>query len=103
MHLNHRVIFERRGVAQSVTGQPLETWTTIADTWARVEPVNGREYFNASGERAKVTHKITLRYGPDLAPRDRAIFGGRIFDIKSVMNLEESNRRLLLMCEETVA
>jgi SPP1 family predicted phage head-tail adaptor len=94
--------FQRRGTAQDASGQEVETWTDVTpQSWARILPVSGREYFNASGERAEVTHRIEINYRA-LAPRDRAVYGSRVFDIKSVINVEERNRDLLLMCTEHV-
>jgi len=96
------VTIQRRGDDQDSTGQVLETWSPQSTIWASIAPVAGREYFNASGERAEVTHKIGIVYGPTVAPRDRITYGSRIFDIKSVINLQERNRELLLMCTEHV-
>lgn len=96
------VTFKRRGTTQDAAGQVIETWTEIETVWASIEPIAGREYFNASGERAEVTHRLGVVYGPSLAPRDRAEYGARVFDIKSVINVRELNRDLELMCTEHV-
>lgn len=105
MNRNHRVTFQRQGSGQSSTGQPNGTFTAVMTTWASVEPISGREYFNASGERAEVTHKIEVQACSELAdlkPKDRAVFGSRVFNIKSVINIEERGRKLQLMCTEHV-
>lgn len=97
---NHYVTIERRGTSQDAAGQVQETWTTTTSVWASINPVIGKEYFNASGERSEVTHKISFYYGPTVAPRDRIVYGSRTFDIKSVINVGEKNKDLLLMCVE---
>lgn len=105
MNRNQRVTFQTRGSGQGSTGQPSGAYTAIMTAWAAVKPISGREYFNASGERAEVTHEIDVGYCSELAslkPKDRAVFGSRIFNIKSVLNLEERGRKLLLMCTEHV-
>lgn len=105
MNRNQRVTFQRRGSGQSTTGQPNGAFTNVMTTWAAIEPVSGREYFNASGERAEVTHKIDVQACSELAdlkPKDRAVYGSRIFNIKSVLNDQERGRKLLLMCTEHV-
>lgn len=102
---NKRVTFQRRGTGQSATGQPNGTFTNVMTIWAAINPISGREYFNASGERAEVTHKIDVRYCSELAdlkPKDRALYGSRVFNIRSVINVEERGRKLLLMCTEHV-
>ena len=105
MNRNQRVTFQRRGAGQSSTGQPNGTFADVITTWAAIEPVSGREYFNASGERAEVTHKIEVQACSELAdlkPKDRALYGSRVFNIRSVINVEERGRKLLLMCSEHV-
>jgi SPP1 family predicted phage head-tail adaptor len=97
-----KVQIQRQGSTQDAAGQLSDMWTTQATVWASIKPVSGREYFNASGERAEVTHTIGILYGPTVAPRDRIVYGSRMFDIKSVINVDERNRELLLMCTEHV-
>jgi SPP1 family predicted phage head-tail adaptor len=102
MRRDKLVTLQRRGTTQDTAGQVVETWTKIETVWATIGPITGREYFNASGERAEVTHRLSIWWGPSVAPRDRVIYGSRIFDIKSVINVKEMNRDLELMCTEHV-
>jgi SPP1 family predicted phage head-tail adaptor len=103
MNLDKKVSIERIGSAQDSTGQLVETWTETSTPWASIRPISGREYFNASGEKAEVTHEIVLRHGVTVAPRDRVVYSTRTFNIRSVLNLEERDRYLKLMCVEHVA
>ena len=104
MNLDKIVFIERRGEAQDAAGQRLETWRRMADAeqWASIRPLSGREPTAASGPRSEITHEIILRYGATVAPRDRLSFGGRKFDIKSVINTGEQNRYLKLSSVENV-
>lgn len=102
MALDKLVSFQRQGSGQSSTGQPNGTWAELSREWADIEPVSGREYFNASGERAEVTHKIKIRAGRSYLPKDRVVYGSRVFNIKSVLNIEERGRWLQLMVTEHV-
>jgi SPP1 family predicted phage head-tail adaptor len=102
MNRNCLVTIERQSTSQDTAGQQVDTWTEIGQEWVTINPVTGREYFNASGERAEVTHRIRMVYGRTVAPRDRIVYGARIFDIKSVLNLDERNRELELMVSEHV-
>jgi SPP1 family predicted phage head-tail adaptor len=74
----------------------------VSKEWASIEPISGREYFNASGERAEVTHQVLIRAGVAYVPRDRIVYGSRIFNVRSVMNLEERGRHMRLMVTEHV-
>jgi SPP1 family predicted phage head-tail adaptor len=97
-----KVTIQRQSDTQDSVGQLVDTWTVTATVYASIEPLSAREYFNASGERAEVTHKIGMVYGPTISPRDRVVYGSRTFEIRSVINIEERNRELQLMCTERV-
>ena len=97
-----RVTIQRQVTTQDSAGQVNNSWSVTATVWASIAPVTAREFFVASGERAEVTHRIGLVYGPTVVPRDRIVYGSRIFDIRSVLNTDERNRELLLMCTEHV-
>lgn len=96
------VSIQRQTMTQGATGQVTGAWVETAKWWASINPVSGREYFNASGERAEITHKIDGRFGPAVAPKDRIVFRDRVFDVKSVINREERGRFIQIMAAEHV-
>jgi SPP1 family predicted phage head-tail adaptor len=100
--LRHFAIIERQDTTPDTYGQLENIWTTIADRSVSVEPLNGREYFNASGERSEVTTRIRMRYDSETAqikPYDRITIGDAVYDIVSVINVQQRNRELVLMCK----
>lgn len=100
--LRHRVIIERLTATQDAAGQETGTWGTFATRWASLEPLSGRELVNAQQVSAEVTHAITLRYLSGVVPKMRAVFGGRNFDIQSVLNRDERKVELELLVRERV-
>lgn len=68
--------------------------------WASIEPLNAREAILAASNGLEVTHKVILRYTPLLSAADQIEFQGRTFDISSMMNIEEANVELQLLCHE---
>ena len=66
-----------------------ETWSTDRTTWASIEPIKGRELFSEGAVQADITHRIRLRYSPDLSSRHRIKFGTRVFNIKQAINVAE--------------
>lgn len=76
--------------------------------WKRVpcsiEPLKGRELFNARQVQPDVTHKVGMRFLAGLTPKHRIKYerGGvtRFFDILAVMNVDERFREHQLMCKE---
>jgi SPP1 family predicted phage head-tail adaptor len=95
--LRHRVLFQRSVTTLSDLGEPVKDWQRMAEVWARVEPIAGKERFSAMQVQADVDHRLTIRYHPalaDLAPEDRALWGDQVFDIKSVLNSEGRNAQM---------
>ena len=103
MQLNHMISIERRAQQQDAAGQVRETWQRVADVWASVRPIGGREFYAASGQRAEISHEIILRHGADIQPQDRILYDGREFDVRVVLNLNEQNRYLKIMSVENAS
>ena len=101
--LRHRIAIEQGAETQDTDGSLIETWSTYATTQGSIEPVSGREYFDAQTTQADVTHRIYLRYIAGVIPKMRVKYGARIFDILSVINTRERKVELQLMCREILA
>ena len=104
--MNRRVSFQRQATTKDSVGQLVQTWTEICSRMVSIEPLNGREYFNASGEHSSVSTRIRGRYEAMLGalkPYDRVVnyqtSPGTVYDILSVINPNESNREIILMCK----
>ncbi len=81
------------------------TYTTLAIRWASVNPLRGRELAQFQQVHADVSHRIRLRYDSSLmvlTPKDRVALGSRNFEILSVINIQEANRNLELICKENL-
>lgn len=103
--LRHRITIQQYVTGspqQKATGEPDGAWSTYATVWASVEPVSGREPFLAQAHLAEVTTKIGLRYRSGITSAMRVSFDSRIFDIKAILNWEERNIELQLLCTEGV-
>jgi SPP1 family predicted phage head-tail adaptor len=100
--MRNPVAFERRTVQQDSVGQQVDVWTEYASAMVSIEPIRGRAYFQASAERADITHELRLRSISGIMPRDRAVYGSRLFEIRSVIDVSERDRELVLMCIETL-
>ncbi len=100
--LRHRVTVEQPTASSDGYGGSTVSWTTFATAWAAVEPLSGREYFQAQQAQAAVTHKVTMRYLSGVTPRMRVKHGSRLLTIVSAIDTDERHRELVLMCEEAV-
>lgn len=98
--LRHFVEIQETTAEKDATGSPSEGWATIAQVWASIEPLSGREFIEAAQVEATITHTIRMRYRPDVTTRHRILHDSRAFNVEVVMNPEQRNITLELMCRE---
>jgi SPP1 family predicted phage head-tail adaptor len=102
--LRHRVHLQSKTVTRDAFGGETIAWAskTPSPIWAEISPLSAREYFAAQQERSQVTHKIIIRYFSGLQTAWRVLWGSRQFDIVSVINPEERNKEMILLCTEWI-
>lgn len=98
--LRHKVIIQTPTEVNDSQGQPIKTWSTYAQPFASVEPLNGNELFTASGVNSKVIARIRLRYLAGLTTKMRILFDNRYYNIESPIDPAERNAEIVLMCSE---
>ena len=99
--MRNRITFVRPATEKDKLGGYKDDYVDVATTWAQITPVSGKEYLTQVRENT-VSHKIYCRYREGITPQLRIRFGERMFRILSVINWEERNEGMTLMCEETV-
>ena len=100
--LRHRITIQSATESQDTYGEPIKTWSTFLTTWASVEPIKGKEFWESQQVNAQVTHKIIMRHRDGLNPKMRVSWDDRTFEIKAIMNEFERDRKLTLMVTEAV-
>ncbi len=104
--LRHRITFQQFNGTLDEYGDPQDkndnNWTDVATVWAAVDPVSGREFYEAQQSQSDVTHKIRCRYRSGLNTAMRIKFGSRILEIRSIIDWEERHESLLIMAVEVV-
>ena len=76
------------------------TWAKVADAWASIEPLAGREYWNAQQVQSVVTHRIKILYRAGITSDMRIQHGERYFNIASVVDPEERHVELEILATE---
>lgn len=101
--LRHKVTLQKLGerVDDGAGGGSIP-FEDVADVWAHIHPLAGSELLRAGQFDATLSHRISIRYYPGIHPSWRVKYGTRVFDIKSVADLDERHREIELMCEELV-
>ena len=99
--LNKKVSIETLTTVVSTDGGTKEDWQSfVSDAWAAIEPLRGREYFDAAANQTEVDHRIRMRYRKGVKPSMRVVHKKRVFDIQSVIDIRTDGRELHLMCKE---
>ena len=100
--LNKRVQIQTVSSSKDTHGTEIQTYTTTNTVWAGIKPVSGNEKYINQQIVAEVTHSIIIRYLSGVTPKMRILFGTRVFDILNVLNLDEKNVEMNLLCRELV-
>ena len=101
--LRHRVVLQSAADTADGGGGGATVWSDTATLWASIEPLKGTERLTAQQLESRLTHRVRLRHRSDVTTAMRVKFGTRIFNIRAVINPDERDRLLELLCEEGVA
>jgi len=90
--LRHQILIERSTKTDDGGGGSTAVWLTHLSTRAFIKPISGGERLQALRVESDITQRIFIRYRTGLLPSDRINYGGRIMEIKAILNLEERNQ-----------
>ena len=103
--LNRRVVLERVSESQNSFGEIDEVWLPLATMWARFVPLKGEEKFQARQFNPELSGEFHFRFR-DCHPKDRIRWTSgdktRIFQIESVIDVDDQNREIRATVEEQV-
>jgi SPP1 family predicted phage head-tail adaptor len=108
--LRHRLqLLRPYGPAQSTFGDvSLANYSPVRTLWGKIESITGRDVLAANQFSDVATHRITIRHfrhNLDIFAKDQVWFQGagtyvRQFQIEYVLNPDEKNKTLILLCVE---
>jgi SPP1 family predicted phage head-tail adaptor len=102
--LRHIVTFQKPTNAENAYGEVRDDcdWVdALVDVRVGIYPISGKEFYTASSVNSEVTHKIKMRYVPNITSDMRIKFGERIFELISPpINFQEKNVEIQLLCKE---
>ena len=101
--LRHSITIERETITPDDSGGQDIEWTTNKTLKAFIKPKSGNERLRGMQLESPTTHAVFIRYTADILTTDRVNFGGRLMQIRSVINIEERSKWIELGCEEGVA
>ncbi|AVF25093.1 putative phage head-tail adaptor [Paenibacillus larvae subsp. larvae] len=100
--LNKRITIKKHEPTPDGAGGYDDGFSDVVTVWANIRPLRGREYWQSQQTQAEVTHSIMIRYRKDIDRSHVVSYGGRLFDIQHIINVDEANRTLILHCVEKI-
>ncbi|KKB82745.1 hypothetical protein VW29_15655 [Devosia limi DSM 17137] len=76
-------------------------YVPMANVWARVRSLSGRQGESADGRAVAISHAVVLRFRRDVGPGDRIVYRGRNLDVVSAADLNGRRAYLSCVCSET--
>ena len=98
--LRERVTFQKKSVTRNTVNEEVVTWVDVVTVWAQIEPLVGREFLDQRQMASQITTRIRIRYRPNINNLMRAKWGERIYEIDSVVTVQERRRETVVMCSE---
>lgn len=105
--LRHRIqIVGPSSTQDSMGGWNINVDTVVWDTWGTIEALTGAEKFMANQFGSTVTHSVMVRHprsavpAPGIVAKMQVWFNQRQFQIEAVLNHDETQRFLQLLCIE---
>lgn len=98
--LRHRVKIQVPVTARNGLGEQITTWSTLATLWGSVEPLRGREFFDAEQVQSEISHRVRIRFYDGITAQMRVLHEARILQIQSVIDVNERHKEMQLMCRE---
>jgi len=97
----HFIRYQRPVTAKDSLGQARQTWEDVFTAYAAVRPLSAKEVFFSQSTRSESTHRIALRWRPEVNSKGRFVYGDRVFNIYSVLNVDELNAELVILAVES--
>ena len=100
----HRIsIKNKKNVSDGAGGyNDKPDYETIAETWASINTLSGREFWQAQQMQAEVSNKVIIRYRTGIKRSQVVFYNKRELDIQYIFNRDENNKFLELYCLEKV-
>jgi len=100
--MRDRAEFLRRTVAVE-HGISRERWETAFSCWCCVEPLSGREFWEAAAVNRENEVRFTIRYRKDVSPEMRIRLDGTVYDITSILDKNNRHEALEILARTVTA
>jgi SPP1 family predicted phage head-tail adaptor len=101
-NLKHKVEIQSYSQTTNDFGEVTKGYYVFKTVYSSITPISGKEYFASKQVNAEVSHKIEFRFVDGVLPTMRIVYGARVFNIESVINIREENKTLQIMAVEAI-
>ena len=101
--MRYKVKVERATNTRDAGGGLAQSFSPVAHVYANIVPKSANSSYRQGMLQEKVTHEITIRYMKNIDTNSRITYGTRQFAVNGIINVDERDRFLTLLCEEGVA
>jgi SPP1 family predicted phage head-tail adaptor len=98
--MRQRLSLETATELSDESGALQTTWVGQGDLWGQITPASSADRFVGDRQEETVTHRILIRWRPDVQGGARFRLGARTFLVRSVVDPDERQRVLICRCEE---
>lgn len=98
--LRRRLVLEGPVATPDGIGGATQVFETKAAFWAQLEWLSGSESWRQGRPEQTGSYRVTLRWRGDVDAGKRLRDGDRVFEIRTVADLDGSRRRLTCLVEE---
>ena len=78
-------------------------WETAFTCWCAVEPLSGREFWEAAAVNRENEVRFTIRFCRDVTPEMRIRLDGVVYDITSILDKNNRHEVLEIMARSVTA
>ena len=84
--MNDRIVLLKQDtrIVETPVYYEIEFWRVLGSVWCQYRPTGGREFRDGVIAIGEERATFTIQFRKDLTLVDRLVFGGRIWDIKSI-------------------
>lgn len=99
--LSRRVAIRSYTATQNEYGEQVVTATTISSmVWVKKDELQGKEWFASKQNLSNVEVRYYMRYLDGVKPSMTLVDNSLNYNIESVINADDRNRELIVMCSK---
>ena len=97
--LRHRITIQRKTEARDSYGDAVPTWSDVAEVWAEILSVTGREEYLSEQHRETGQWRIRIRKRDGMNGTMRVLHGDEVYDVLAVLPDQWKTREQILVCK----